>query len=313
MRPAHASAIVFLLALVAPRLAFAQGGGAPVSVALRAGAAGSSDGQRAVFAWVELSVPFDRVARRSAAYGLSEDSGAAPAPEGPEPTAEQSAPPNGATPAEPREPAAPAPVAPSDAAAEGGPAAQRRSAGSQQRLTPSLARRTVTRALRVARISDMRSLDSLAARARASAALPELRLRGARSIDDSVRWSPTVADPYQTTRTGGVDWLIEARLAWRFDRLVFDDAEIQVERLRDQRREAQARLIERVLEALIAWHKARLGQRDPLLGEDELMLFVLQELEASARLDVLTRGWFSAAVAPSHAGQAEAARSEGPE
>lgn len=306
MRPARASVTLLLLALLGSNSASAQGGVAPLSVALRAGTAGDGDGRRAVFAWVELSVPFDRVAQGRSVRVLADGPGA-PVAEGSGRDPEETSAPSPDT-TEHRD-GTPSPDAPGAGPARTTAAPEPGPVSPGPRLTPSLARRAVARALRVARIDDMRSLDSLAARARSSAALPELRLRGVRSIDDSIRWSPTVADPYQTTRTGGVDWLLEARLAWRFDRLVFDGAEIQVERLRAQRREAQARLTEKVLEALIAWQKARLGQHDPLLQDDERTLLVLQELEASARLDVLTGGWFSTAVAApgtsSEAGRAE--------
>jgi hypothetical protein len=148
--------------------------------------------------------------------------------------------------------------------------------------------------LRVAGYSSRRRrLDSLASRAKSSALLPELRLAGGRSSDQTLRLTPTSADPYGYTQAGGSDLWGEARLIWRLDRLVFADEEIAVARLSGQRIEAELRFASRVLETLFAWQRARLRAADPLLLPEEKLSYELDQVKAEASLDVLTSGWFS--------------------
>ena len=95
-----------------------------------------------------------------------------------------------------------------------------------------LARAAVQAALRANDVSLRRSeLEGLATRARASAALPELRFRAAHSNDQSLRLAPTLEDPDRYTLDGGNDLMLEASVTWRLNRLVFADEEIAVERL----------------------------------------------------------------------------------
>lgn len=161
-------------------------------------------------------------------------------------------------------------------------------------VTPAFAQAAVRAALRAAGRSraDAR-YDSLASRARTSAALPELRLRAARTTDESLRLAPTTADPYRYTQAGGVSVELEARATWRLDRAVFADQELQVEHLRRLRAQQDARLVEDVLRALFAWQRALSGATDPELPPEEQELSELRALEAEVRLDVLTGGWFS--------------------
>jgi hypothetical protein len=286
----HRKAFAAVLALapaLASRAARAESAFGPFEVTLRGGAHVVAPSSQALFAVVEVNLPFDRLfsPARRAWRGLAESPSNAAPPSAEAPDAAEAAPAE-TNPAE----AGTAPEQPSSAPPPEPPV--------HHEVDPGLARAAVARALRVSRLDDTRRLDSLASRARASAALPELRLRGARSVDDSIRWSPTVADPYQTTRAGGVDWLLEARLGWRLDRLVFDDAEIQVERLRAQQRQERARLVEQVVRALVSWHQARRQLQDRLASDEDRLLAELEELEARARLDVLTDGWFSRAARP---------------
>jgi hypothetical protein len=161
-------------------------------------------------------------------------------------------------------------------------------------IRPRLARRTVARALAHAGYdAARRRLDGLSSRARSSAALPELRLRGGRSIDQSLRLSPTTSDPFRYTETGGADLFFEARLSWELDRLVFSSSELSIERLRRQRGQDARDLIEDVLDDLFAWQRARLRIADPAAGPLEREVAIIEALEAAVRLDILTGGWFS--------------------
>jgi hypothetical protein len=168
-------------------------------------------------------------------------------------------------------------------------------------LSRGLMRATLRAALRAAGFrAGERRLDSLSDRARASAALPELRLRGARGIDYSRKLSPTTTDPYKYSEEGAADLLLEARLAWKLDRLLFADEEIAIERLRGDRAAARQKLVARVLEALFRWERARLARADPELSPAERDLAELRINEAELWLDVLTGGAFSdlAGIAP---------------
>ncbi|HET9934430.1 MAG TPA: hypothetical protein VFQ35_27190, partial [Polyangiaceae bacterium] len=138
-------------------------------------------------------------------------------------------------------------------------------------------------------------LQGLSSRMRAAAALPELSLRAARSTNESLRLSPngTLVNDY--TQTGGAGVIFEARATWRFDRLVFADDELHVERLRIQRERVRERVIELLLKHLFTWQRARsrlltggdtLSDEERALGEAELD-------SARAALDVLTDGAFS--------------------
>ena len=161
-------------------------------------------------------------------------------------------------------------------------------------LSPHLARAVLRVALRAAGFPEWRArLYSLTSRARSSAILPTLRLRAARTTDESLRLTPTIDDPYRYTQAGGASLLFEARLDWKLDRLIFADEELGVERLQNDRANAEARLADRVLKLLVAWQRARLRVGDTSLEPERRALAALEALEAEIHLDLLTDGWFS--------------------
>ncbi len=137
-------------------------------------------------------------------------------------------------------------------------------------------------------------ISGLASRARASAALPELRLRAARSTDESLRLTPTSSDPYRYTQAGGVTVSFEGQATWRLDRLVFADEEIQIEHLARHRARLDGELTEKVLRALFAWQRALVESQRDDIEPAALLDARLRVLEAALRLDVLTGGWFTA-------------------
>jgi hypothetical protein len=156
-----------------------------------------------------------------------------------------------------------------------------------------LARDAIAAALRASGYPEARrDLASMATRARTSAALPELWLRASRSTDQSLRLSPTVDDPAHYSELGGAGVLLEARLIWHLDRLAFDRDELSVERLKNDRADAAAKLSQRVLETLFAWQKASLLAEDPNTLPEDRDAAVLKKLETEVTLDVLTAGWF---------------------
>lgn len=171
-------------------------------------------------------------------------------------------------------------------------------------VTPRLARSTVEAAWRASGIGgDDGRLDSIIARARWSAILPETRLRAIR-YEDQRLYTDASADSSRLRDTAGANVGLEARLTWRFDRLLYADDEPSFERMRLERHDARARIAARVLEALFHWHRAWLDVRwaqaasreaheapgRPTRDEIEAGL---RMMEAEATLDVLTGGWFT--------------------
>ena len=123
---------------------------------------------------------------------------------------------------------------------------------------------------------------------------PELSLRALRSMTDSLSLTPTADDPSHYSLLGGAGLVLEARLAWHLDRLIYGHDEVIVARLRDARSDAAERLAARVLSVLFAWQRSGLRASDTTLLADERDEAALAHAEAEVTLDVLTGGWFTA-------------------
>ncbi|MFT3768024.1 MAG: hypothetical protein QM820_21450 [Minicystis sp.] len=161
-------------------------------------------------------------------------------------------------------------------------------------ITPDAARGAVDAALRKAHLADPDArLDAMASRTRTSAALPELRLRVLRSVDQGQTLSPTEYDANRTTATGGSSFWMEARATWRLDRLIFADEEVALERMRHERAEARAKLTSRVLKLLFEWQRALALADNPAASPEENLAARLHALEAEAEIDLLTDGWLT--------------------
>jgi hypothetical protein len=181
------------------------------------------------------------------------------------------------------EPAEPIDRAPDGAAAELLP-----------RVLPRAARAAVTAALAAARVErDQARLDDLGARARASAALPQLRLRATRLIDESASLSPTAYDANRVLSSGGASLWLEARATWVLDRAVFADEEVRLERLRRDASERAEQVGRRALALLFDWQASAYQLGDPLLGYDDCRKARLAEQRLGAELDLVTGGWFT--------------------
>jgi hypothetical protein len=164
----------------------------------------------------------------------------------------------------------------------------------------ALARRCVSAALRTAGLGENDArIDSLVARSRASALLPETRLRAMRLWDDASH-ATTLATTSDTTYYDaiGANLVLELRLTWRLDRLLYASDEPTLERVRLERQEARARLATRTLEVLFAWQRAALESSSAVARSREQIEANLRADEAAATLDVLTGGWFAARDAP---------------
>lgn len=233
-------------------------------------------GQRELGGLVVVGLPLDRFARVASHSGATSSAPALPAAGGPSASA------NVVLAAQPEE----APVG----------------------VTPRLARATVEAAWRTAGLgNDDARLDAIVSRARWSAVLPETRLRAIR-YDAQTLYAESTVDSNRLRDSNGANVGLEARLTWRFDKLLYADDEPSFERMRLERHDARARIAGRVLEALFHWHRswlelrwAQAASRDareppnhPSRDETESALRVM---EAEATLDVLTAGWFTASRA----------------
>jgi hypothetical protein len=164
-----------------------------------------------------------------------------------------------------------------------------------QLVAPSFARACVAAALRASGLGvDDSRIDALVARARASALLPETRMRAMRLMTDAAH-DTTLATTDGTTYYDavGANLVLELRLTWRLDRLLFAGDETAFERTRLERENARSRLAARTLELLFAWRRAGLEAEGAESGSPEELQARLRESEALATLDVLTSGWFS--------------------
>jgi hypothetical protein len=162
-------------------------------------------------------------------------------------------------------------------------------------LDAALARGSVRAAWRTAgiEVTDAR-IDAMIARSRLSAALPETRIRVMQVFQDGEHTTSYVDEAGTVVDTSGATTTLEARLTWRFDRLLYADDESSLERLRMEREEARSRIGAKVLELLFAWQRAieEAGASDA--GSRAEADAGLRRLQAEIALDVLTGGWFCA-------------------
>jgi hypothetical protein len=162
-------------------------------------------------------------------------------------------------------------------------------------VSPTLARSCVAAALRASGVGvDDARLDALVSRARASAWLPETRMRAMRTWTDANDTTTlTTTDLGNVYDTLGANLVLELRLTWRFDRLLYAGDEPTIERVRLERQDARSRLATRVLEVLFAWQRATYEAKGAPAGSREEAEARMRIAETEATLDVLTSGWFS--------------------
>jgi hypothetical protein len=159
-------------------------------------------------------------------------------------------------------------------------------------VTAAVARRAVAAAWRASGLGvDDSRIDSMVARARISALLPEARLRAMRVLNDTSKVD-AIPDTTGTYLAVGANLWLEARLTWRLDRVLFADDEPTLERVRIERHDARARLAAKVIDALFLWQRASFRADSAVAGTQEATDAGLQAAEAEATLDVLTGGWF---------------------
>lgn len=161
------------------------------------------------------------------------------------------------------------------------------------RLTPRFVRELVERALESSGLTRIDAeLGRLASRSRLSGMIPELRLRGAFGWDQSTSLAGVGVYSAESTLRDKNDLAGEVRLTFRLNRLLYDDGEPGLERLRLQLLTARRQVSDKALELLFDWYRARQVNRDPEAHEEERAEAELRESLLAARLHVLTGGWF---------------------
>jgi hypothetical protein len=264
--------LVLLSCWCGPRLASAQEQSLELSLHGRA-TTSSARAERA--AWLSVTLPLDALARPKL-LPVAMPSEPSPSPPGSAQAADSNAPVAGAR-------ATPA------------------LSFAQLQALAEFSRRACAVALGVAGVpAERRRLDSIATRARASAALPEIRLRAQRNTDQALRWAPTSDDPYRVTQADGAGTTLEASATFRLDRLLFAREELNAERLRQQSGAEHLKLERRVLDAVLELFRARELACSAAADADARAVALLRGAERFAELDVMTAGWFSA-QAPSFA------------
>ncbi|HEY8038460.1 MAG TPA: hypothetical protein VIF15_01650 [Polyangiaceae bacterium] len=162
-------------------------------------------------------------------------------------------------------------------------------------VAPALARSCVAAALRTSGLgTDDARIDALVSRARASAWLPETRMRGMRLWTDATHTTTLAAtDTASLYDAVGANLVLELRLTWRLDRLLYAGDEASLERVRLERQDARTRVATRTLEVLFAWQRAAIEVTQAVPGSRDELEAQMRLAETEATLDVLTGGWFS--------------------
>lgn len=142
-------------------------------------------------------------------------------------------------------------------------------------------------------------LSELASRARSSAWLPELQLKGGRNTDETLRLTPTEAEPDRYQLVGGDGVRFEGQIRWTFNQLVFARDELAVARLRGALESEKRRREHHAMDVLGKWLRAWLALGNPGEGAEERVDAWIDERALRAELDWLSQGWFSRHVKPS--------------
>lgn len=149
--------------------------------------------------------------------------------------------------------------------------------------------RCVEASLRRSAVS-IRSLEHLVRRARASALLPEARVRILRTSAISARVDTTPLDEQRAVTGEGTDLWFEGRLTFRLDRLLFAEEEVSFERMRLERQEHRNRVMSRVVDLYYGQKRAIAEAVHAGDGTEAQTLHRIRAEEMQAELDVLSGG-----------------------
>lgn len=161
-------------------------------------------------------------------------------------------------------------------------------------ISPKLARAVAKAALVAAGYHGLGAdLAAASGRARWSAALPDLRLRAARAVDETARVDYAGDLIGDTRLTGRADLRFEAALTWRLSELIFSGREPALARIQLTFLRQRQEVVRSALTLLFRWQKAQNLLNDPLRFPEERAEAMLAAVEAEVQLAVLTDGWFS--------------------
>ncbi len=141
-------------------------------------------------------------------------------------------------------------------------------------------------------------LESLSDRARWSALLPELQVRGGRNTDQTLRLTPTDAEPDRYQVVGGDGVRFEGQVRWSFSQLVFARDELTVARLRGSLDTEKRKRQQQTMAALAKWYGAWMTFSSVSADVSDQLEAWIAESALRAELDWLSQGWFSAHVPP---------------
>lgn len=136
-------------------------------------------------------------------------------------------------------------------------------------------------------------LSDLASRARYSAWLPEIQVKGGRNTDETLRLTPTEAEPDRYQLVGGDGVRFEGQIKWSFNQLVFARDELAVARLQGALETEKRRREQRVMDVLGKWLRARVTLGDVNQPSEKRVNAWVDERALRAELDWLSQGWFS--------------------
>lgn len=136
-------------------------------------------------------------------------------------------------------------------------------------------------------------LVDLASRARYSAWLPELQVKAGRNTDETLRLTPTEAEPDRYQLVGGDGVRFEGQIKWSFNQLVFARDELAVARLQGALETEKRRREQRVMDVLGKWLRAWAVLGDANQTGDKRVNAWVDEQALRAELDWLSQGWFS--------------------
>jgi hypothetical protein len=139
-------------------------------------------------------------------------------------------------------------------------------------------------------------LENLSDRARWSALLPELQLKGGRNTDQTLRLTPTDAEPDRYQVVGGDGVRFEGQVRWSFSQLVFARDELTVARLRGSLDAEKRKRQQQTMAALAKWYGAWMSLSSVSADVSDRVEAWIAESALRAELDWLNQRWFSAHV-----------------
>lgn len=141
--------------------------------------------------------------------------------------------------------------------------------------------------------SALQDIASLARRSRWSGLVPELRVRGVYGFDRTVSQEGSSGIyPGDLTTRGGRDSLLEGRLSFRLDRLVYGEQEGSLYQRRRELRLGEEKRKREATDALASWLDARRRCVDPDLSPDDVAEAIHEEQSALLTLHLMSEGWF---------------------